>query len=495
MAYNQRWEKLTRQKARQYFGDSPAATVFYQMIRQESGFDDDVVAGRRRSPAGATGIAQLMPVHWQAVNPLDPEAALDYAARLFASHLAAYGGDLAKAAAAYNAGPGAVNQAVTRAGQSWLSVMPDETKAYVRITLANSDGGKMDMSTGTSTSTSGSGRNTGMAEGARRSSSPYEASKQSILARIAVIQQRLQEPDTKENDHLLLTRMLDDLTKALENIARAEQAEKSGGEDITSWYKTIWGILNNAFGNDLGTARLLFDIIKENRDEYLRQIQSQVNLGKLDFDTAVDLVKLQADQQTRQLAYAVEGLGFAKFISDEQRKNALMMLPEDVEYQVGFEPGSAINTVLANWGLPPMVMKVARVPREQLDPMANLQRAREALEGFGVTRPEVDLTNVTAARERILAQPAYQAQPINVSTFPIPQGPDPSSILAAMFKERAEKEGGAGTETGTPQDEEDERTAAARRRAREIGGAGVAEGMETWLPPNVVPARRPVPTR
>lgn len=42
-----------------------------------------------------------------------------------------YGGDLAKMWAAYNAGPGRVDEAIRQHGANWLRAMPDETRAYV----------------------------------------------------------------------------------------------------------------------------------------------------------------------------------------------------------------------------------------------------------------------------------------------------------------------------------------------------------------------------
>jgi len=43
-----------------------------------------------------------------------------------------YGGDMAKVWAAYIAGPGRLDQALQRGGENWLSLMPQETRDYVR---------------------------------------------------------------------------------------------------------------------------------------------------------------------------------------------------------------------------------------------------------------------------------------------------------------------------------------------------------------------------
>jgi soluble lytic murein transglycosylase-like protein len=106
--------------------------LFVRQIQQESGFNPN--AG---SPAGAEGIAQFMPgtAASMGINPYDPAQALPGAARLMASLAAQFGGDYAKALAAYNAGPGAVNAAVAQGGANWLSYMPAETQNYVAIIM------------------------------------------------------------------------------------------------------------------------------------------------------------------------------------------------------------------------------------------------------------------------------------------------------------------------------------------------------------------------
>ncbi len=76
------------------------------LVRQESGFDPAA-----RSPAGATGLTQLMPgtaASLGVTDATDPAQALDGGARYLRQQLDRFGGDERLALAAYNAGPGAV---------------------------------------------------------------------------------------------------------------------------------------------------------------------------------------------------------------------------------------------------------------------------------------------------------------------------------------------------------------------------------------------------
>ena len=90
------------------------------------------------SPAGARGISQVMPKTGAdpgyGVRPLQNQTEAEYR-RFGRDYLAAmlrnYGGDRRKALAAYNAGPGNVDDAIRRYGDDWLGHLPMETQNYV----------------------------------------------------------------------------------------------------------------------------------------------------------------------------------------------------------------------------------------------------------------------------------------------------------------------------------------------------------------------------
>jgi soluble lytic murein transglycosylase-like protein len=98
------------------------------LIKQESGFNPN--AG---SPAGARGLAQLMPgtaAGLGVTNVLDPVQSINGGAKYLKQQLDTFGGDIAKALAAYNAGPGAV--------QRFGGIPPyAETQNYVRAVQAH----------------------------------------------------------------------------------------------------------------------------------------------------------------------------------------------------------------------------------------------------------------------------------------------------------------------------------------------------------------------
>lgn len=108
--------------------------VPYDMLiaqgNQESGFNPDA-----RSSAGAEGIMQFMPgtAASNDVNPWDPQSAIDGAAKLMSEYYKQFG-SWALALAAYNAGPGAVEQAGNAVPNN------PQTQQYVKDIMANSQG-------------------------------------------------------------------------------------------------------------------------------------------------------------------------------------------------------------------------------------------------------------------------------------------------------------------------------------------------------------------
>lgn len=131
------YRALARQDAQRY-GVDPS--VFEAQIAQESGFNPTA-----RSGAGAIGIAQFMPGTAQGygINPNDPVAALDAAARMDRDNLKRYG-TYARMLSAYNSGrPDAYQDPNFAHGQTYN---------YVKTILAHGGGSVAPTSGGIDTS-------------------------------------------------------------------------------------------------------------------------------------------------------------------------------------------------------------------------------------------------------------------------------------------------------------------------------------------------------
>jgi soluble lytic murein transglycosylase-like protein len=107
------------------YGIDPA--ILTALIHQESGFDPNAV-----SSAGAEGLTQVMPENFAAdgiTNPFDPTQSIFGGAKQLGEDLQEFGGNVADALAAYNAGSGAVRE--------YGGVPPyAQTQSYVQDILA-----------------------------------------------------------------------------------------------------------------------------------------------------------------------------------------------------------------------------------------------------------------------------------------------------------------------------------------------------------------------
>lgn len=100
-----RYDGLINDAAQKY-GLQPE--LLKAVIRAESGFRANTMSG-----AGALGLMQLMPGTAASLgvsDPFDPAQNIDGGAKYLKRQLDAFGGDVNKALAAYNAGPGSVKK-------------------------------------------------------------------------------------------------------------------------------------------------------------------------------------------------------------------------------------------------------------------------------------------------------------------------------------------------------------------------------------------------
>jgi soluble lytic murein transglycosylase-like protein len=104
--------------------------VLHGLIQQESGFDPSAA-----SSAGAAGLTQLMPGTASSMgvaDPLNPAESIEGGARYLGQLMTQFAGNTEDALAAYNAGPGAVEQ--------YRGIPPyAETQSYVSKVLGNAE--------------------------------------------------------------------------------------------------------------------------------------------------------------------------------------------------------------------------------------------------------------------------------------------------------------------------------------------------------------------
>lgn len=120
------------------------------IVRTESGFrHTDSKGNLTRSPKGALGIAQIMPATaakpgygMQPINlqTTTPDQQVAWANQYIQRIAKAHNFTTEQAVAAYNAGPGAVQDAIKKGGANWLSKLPKETRDYVPKVLGGSKG-------------------------------------------------------------------------------------------------------------------------------------------------------------------------------------------------------------------------------------------------------------------------------------------------------------------------------------------------------------------
>lgn len=126
LALSDRYAALVERASRAHGVDG---ALIHALIYAESSYDPNAV-----SPAGATGLMQLMPEtarRYGEVDLFDPEQNVRVGVRHFRDLLSQFDGDLELALAAYNAGPAAVERAGRR-------IPPNaETTRYVPKVIAH----------------------------------------------------------------------------------------------------------------------------------------------------------------------------------------------------------------------------------------------------------------------------------------------------------------------------------------------------------------------
>lgn len=129
-------ETIARPENAQYVAAARAAErmqnlpkgLLVRLLYQESRYRPDIISGKTASPAGALGIAQIVPRWHPGIDPLDWHTSINYAAGYLAG-LHKQFGNWCDALRAYNWGPGNLG--------NLLSKMPQETRDYANDILGD----------------------------------------------------------------------------------------------------------------------------------------------------------------------------------------------------------------------------------------------------------------------------------------------------------------------------------------------------------------------
>lgn len=478
------WRQRAETIAREYFGaNSPWVPVFLRMINQESGFNP-----LARSPQGASGIAQFMPATAASlgVDPWNPEQSLWGAARYLTSLANMFGGDMAKAVAAYNAGPGTVQAAVRRAGDRWVTALPDETKLYLRHVLdgggsgpsssasgsgvrsGGGDGAGTGTSTGTGTGT-GTGGDAGPLAGIMRVIGQLLAPATQrdttvIQEAIRTTQQQIKDLDAaiaanqekaKSGDlgaAAAIQQLMESRNAAVRTLAALQQALRPGaGESPASLITALTGVgtlvynmARTAFADNLDVQRFLLEVIKHSDQLAQDRFANLLALHKATTDDLQALVAARHLLQADQLAIAAQTLAWAGFISQQRAWNAVRLYQSVTGTQPGFGLDEPAAKAMQALGFTPVSPRMTAVNPEDFDPLNILKQAQQALTGttgplvskvpteedYGIPQLQAQ---VAASRELAGAVPSGTSP--GLSALGVPQVPDYAQILNDVFRD------------------------------------------------------------
>lgn len=495
------WRQRAEAVAREYFGaDSPWVPVFLRMINQESGFNP-----LARSSQGASGIAQFMPATAASlgVDPWNPEQSLWGAARYLTSLANMFGGDMAKAVAAYNAGPGTVQAAVRRAGDRWVTALPDETRLYLRNVLGGGGSGPTSSAPGSGARSgdgdgAGTGAGTGTGTGTGGDAGPLAGIMRVIGQLLApatqrdttVIQEaiRTTQQQIKDLDAVIaanqekakggdlgaagaLQPLMESRNAAVRTLAALQQALRPGaGESpanlisaLTGVGTLVYNVARTAFADNLDVQRFLLEVIKHSDQLAQDRFANLLALHKATTDDLQALVAARHLLQADQLAIAAQTLAWAGFISQQRAWNAVRLYQSVTGTQPGFGLDEPAAKAMQALGFTPVSPRMTAVNPEDFDPLNILKQAQQAL--TGTTAPLVSKVpteedygipqlqaQVAASRELAGAVPSGTSP--GLSALGAPQVPDYAQILNDVFRDLgmgSAQSGGAGPAATTGQ--------------------------------------------